>query len=74
MVAPSPHNPSKEPTVCNATLQDQFMSELFAELKLKLLQSIMPQVIVPKYGFNRKTAWDILHGPSELYGAKFLPL
>jgi hypothetical protein len=46
----------------------------FTETQLQLLQSIMHRVILPKCGYNRKTAREIIHGPSELCGGQFLPL
>jgi hypothetical protein len=46
----------------------------FTETQLQLLQSIMHRVILPKCGYNRKTAGEIIHGPSKLCGGQFLPL
>ena len=46
----------------------------FTATQLQLLQSIMHRVILPKCGYNRKTARAIIHGPSDLCGGQFLPL
>jgi hypothetical protein len=46
----------------------------FTKMQLQLLQSIMHRVILPKCGYNQKTARKIIHGPSDLCGGQFLPL
>jgi hypothetical protein len=46
----------------------------FTKTQLKLLQSIIHRVILPKCGYNRKTAREIIHGPSKLCGGHFLLL
>jgi hypothetical protein len=46
----------------------------FTKMQLKLLQSIMHGVILPKCGYNRKTTGEIIHGLSKLCGDHFLQL